>query len=78
VTLWDDGYNQYGPDATDYRHRESIPEADRCKHCDGLGLVRYKFSGCFGNTDPRGSKDWHRCWTCDGTGRKPEDESDEL
>ena len=67
---------QHAPDTKEYRRQGTIPAAERCEHCDGLGLVRLRFSGCFGNVDhdPRGSKDWQTCYNCDGTGRKPDDE----
>jgi hypothetical protein len=73
MTLWG-GMEMYAPGIEDYKRREKIPEDERCENCDGLGSVRFRHSGCFGNSDPRGSKDWHSCWACDGTGRKPEDE----
>jgi len=72
--LWGGMEWQHAPDAEAYRRRETIPKAERCEHCDGLGLARLRFSGCFGNRDPEGSKDWQTCYNCDGTGRKPDDE----
>jgi hypothetical protein len=67
---------QYSPNRNEYKKREEIPESERCEHCDGLGLVRLRFSGCFGNhdDDPRGSKDWQECYHCGGTGRNPDED----
>jgi hypothetical protein len=47
-----------------YTYREKIPEKERCTLCDGMGIVRWKYS-----TDGEG--DWRKCFTCGGSGREP-------
>lgn len=71
MTLFDDGMRSC-PGIDAYRNQESIPEAERCESCEGIGLVRIQFSGCMGR---RSSKDWRVCWSCNGSGRRRWDEN---
>jgi DnaJ-class molecular chaperone len=45
-----------------------IEEEERCTVCDGLGIMRARYSS------PRHTdKDWRKCLRCRGTGRKLKD-----
>jgi hypothetical protein len=64
--LFDDGSRVEIPREA-YVQQESIPKEERCDHCDGIGMIRILYSGCFGGQ--RG-KDYKVCLSCHGSGRK--------
>jgi hypothetical protein len=53
------------PTDEDYRKQGKIPAGERCGSCQGLGLVRYRFSAA-----GRADHDYQVCPGCDGSGRK--------
>jgi DnaJ-class molecular chaperone len=65
--LFDNG-NRDAPGIPNYQQQLDIPLLERCESCDGLGLVRWRFSFL-------ANKDWKVCSFCQGHGRKVEEQS---
>lgn len=55
------------PTNSDYARMVTIPKDERCHKCDGLGVIRRRYSSP-GST----GKDWAKCFFCGGKGKKKE------
>lgn len=64
MSLFDTGIRD-GCTIHDYHQQSQIPEEERCEHCKGLGVVRWRCGGT-------GEGDYRVCFFCDGDGRKRE------
>jgi len=58
--LFDTG-DRKGLTAGHFKQQASIPEKDRCPHCEGLGLVRWRNSML--------GPDYRVCFWCQGNGK---------